>query len=133
MRPPRRVSLPHQLQFNYNSKLHLNQTQIPGKMHGRGQYRYAEGDIYSGEWREDKRHGKGTVEYVSNQVSLIEVDGEYIFMLASNGWSLVGVDVYVNLLLRLRGFIIIVHNFKFNLQSPNLSTHPLPPTPGLHR
>ena len=34
-------------------------------MHGKGVYRYAEGDVYSGEWREDKRHGKGTVQYVS--------------------------------------------------------------------
>ena len=30
-------------------------------MHGRGVYRYAEGDVYSGEWRDDRRHGKGTV------------------------------------------------------------------------
>ena len=57
-------------------------------MHGRGTYRYvvpsafaefrtcigtswhpltteAEGDVYQGEWRDDKRHGKGVVTYAA--------------------------------------------------------------------
>ncbi len=32
-------------------------------MHGKGIYTYHNGDKYDGEWREDKRHGKGTVTY----------------------------------------------------------------------
>ena len=32
-------------------------------MHGKGVYTYHNGDMYDGEWREDKRHGKGTVTY----------------------------------------------------------------------
>ena len=32
-------------------------------MHGKGTYFYSNGDKYEGEWREDKRHGKGMVTY----------------------------------------------------------------------
>lgn len=32
-------------------------------MHGQGTYYYADGDMYTGEWQNDKRHGVGKVEY----------------------------------------------------------------------
>eukprot|EP01043_Picozoa_sp_COSAG02_P026052 COSAG02_NODE_1489_length_12365_cov_22.798793_5_plen_1063_part_00 len=32
-------------------------------MHGKGVYTYHNGDVYDGEWREDKPHGKGVVTY----------------------------------------------------------------------
>lgn len=48
-------------------------------MHGKGVYRYSEGDVYSGEWREDKRHGKGTVTYVSSKGSVVEkYEGDWV-------------------------------------------------------
>ena len=36
-------------------------------MHGKGVYTYHNGDQYDGEWREDKRHGKGTVTYAADE------------------------------------------------------------------
>lgn len=32
-------------------------------MHGQGTYIYGDGDKYEGEWKDDKRHGKGTITY----------------------------------------------------------------------
>ena len=34
-------------------------------MHGRGTYTYADGDQYEGDWKDDRRHGKGTVTYAA--------------------------------------------------------------------
>lgn len=48
-------------------------------MHGFGTYRYAEGDVYQGDWRDDKRHGKGTVVYVGLKGEIIEkFDGDWV-------------------------------------------------------
>ena len=32
---------------------------MKGKIHGRGVFRFADGDVYEGEWKEDKIHGIG--------------------------------------------------------------------------
>jgi hypothetical protein len=29
-------------------------------MNGQGEYHYKNGDIYTGEWRDDQKHGEGT-------------------------------------------------------------------------
>ena len=34
--------------------------------HGQGDCMYKNGDTYSGSWKEDQRHGKGTMRYVAN-------------------------------------------------------------------
>uniref|UniRef100_A0A0G4H3Z3 MORN repeat-containing protein 5 n=1 Tax=Chromera velia CCMP2878 TaxID=1169474 RepID=A0A0G4H3Z3_9ALVE len=49
-------------------------------MHGKGTTRYAEGDVYTGEWRDDKRRGKGTVTYVSAKGSVVEekYEGDWV-------------------------------------------------------
>jgi hypothetical protein len=36
-----------------------------GKKHGKGTYSFASGSKYEGEWEEDKKHGKGTYSYAS--------------------------------------------------------------------
>ena len=41
-------------------------------MHGPGTYAYADGDKYEGEWKDDKRHGKGTVTYRGQDGSIVE-------------------------------------------------------------
>ena len=41
-------------------------------MHGTGTYYYANGDKYEGEWKDDKRHGKGTVMYRGEDGSIAE-------------------------------------------------------------
>ena len=40
-------------------------------MHGKGIYKYADGDVYDGEWKDDKKHGKGIFKYVSGE----KIDG----------------------------------------------------------
>merc|ERR1712000_265144 len=37
-----------------------------GKKHGFGIYKYANGDEYSGDWRDGKRDGRGILEYARN-------------------------------------------------------------------
>ena len=44
-----------------------------GKMHGRGKYTYASGDVYEGEFKDDKRNGRGKYTYASGDV----YEGEY--------------------------------------------------------
>ena len=39
-------------------------------MHGRGKYSYASGNVYEGEWAEEKKHGKGTFTYASGAVEV---------------------------------------------------------------
>jgi hypothetical protein len=46
-------------------------------MNGRGAYRYAEGDTYEGDWKNDKRHGKGKVTYVSDGRISESYDGDW--------------------------------------------------------
>ena len=41
-------------------------------MNGQGTYIYQDGDKYEGEWRDDKRHGKGTVTYRGTDGSIVE-------------------------------------------------------------
>lgn len=41
-------------------------------MHGQGTYVYADGDKYEGEWKDDKRHGRGTVTYRGQDGSVVE-------------------------------------------------------------
>ena len=43
------------------------------KMEGRGVYKYASGDVYNGEYKNDKREGRGVFIYASGSV----YDGEY--------------------------------------------------------
>ena len=31
-----------------------------GKRHGKGTYKYADGRVYEGDWKDDNKHGKGT-------------------------------------------------------------------------
>lgn len=38
------------------------------KRHGRGTYRYTNGDVYIGEWSADMRHGKGEYHYVDEDM-----------------------------------------------------------------
>ena len=42
-------------------------------MNGRGIYRWANGDVYDGEWKDDKKHGKGIRRWADGDV----YDGEY--------------------------------------------------------
>jgi len=37
-------------------------------MHGSGTFRYADGSVYEGEWKDGKRHGTGTCQYVDGNV-----------------------------------------------------------------
>jgi hypothetical protein len=48
-------------------------------MHGHGTYYYADGDKYEGEWKEDKRHGKGVVTYAGQNGTISEkYDGDWV-------------------------------------------------------
>lgn len=48
-------------------------------MHGYGVYIYADGDKYEGEWREDKRHGRGTVIYAAPDGGVAEkYEGDWV-------------------------------------------------------
>ena len=42
-------------------------------MHGKGTYTWLNGDMYAGDWRNDKRHGKGKSKYTDGE----EYDGEW--------------------------------------------------------
>ena len=39
-----------------------------GQYHGRGVYRYADGNVYEGEWKDDKMHGRGVFRYADGDV-----------------------------------------------------------------
>ena len=41
-----------------------------GEKHGRGQIRYADGRVYDGSWRDDKKHGSGCMVYGGGDVRL---------------------------------------------------------------
>ena len=41
---------------------------VEGQMHGRGVYRYANGDMYEGDWNDDYRHGRGVYRYADGAV-----------------------------------------------------------------
>jgi len=40
-------------------------------MHGKGIYKYADGYVYDGEWKDDKRHEKRFFKYASGE----KIDG----------------------------------------------------------
>lgn len=44
------------------------------KKHGKGDYRWADGRIYSGEWLEGKQHGIGFMLYPNNKVKKAKYD-----------------------------------------------------------
>ena len=44
------------------------------KKHGKGKMRYADGDIYYGNWDEDKKHGRGKMTYKNGDI----YDGEWV-------------------------------------------------------
>ena len=39
------------------------------EMHGRGVYRYTSGAVYEGDWKDDKRHGQGVHRYADGSIS----------------------------------------------------------------
>ena len=39
-----------------------------GQRHGRGVYRYADGDVYEGDYKDNKKHGRGVFRYTSGDV-----------------------------------------------------------------
>ena len=41
-------------------------------MNGQGTYVYSDGDKYEGQWKDDKRHGKGTVTYRGQDGNVVE-------------------------------------------------------------
>lgn len=43
--------------------LNFNCNYLPGKRHGRGEYRYADGTKYIGIWDNDRIHGEGSCWY----------------------------------------------------------------------
>ena len=48
------------------------------KKHGRGVYRFASGAVYEGEWKDDKKHGRGTFRFADGRVYEGEFkDGKY--------------------------------------------------------
>jgi hypothetical protein len=49
-----------------------------GKKHGQGTYNHASGAQYSGEWKDDKKHGQGTDNYANGNQYIGEwKDGKY--------------------------------------------------------
>ena len=40
-------------------------------MNGQGEYHYKNGDIYTGEWREDQKHGEGTYYVDEDQIKQV--------------------------------------------------------------
>lgn len=57
-----RASGPGELSWHYDGKTELYEGEMrDGKRHGRGTYVWANGDRYDGEWRNGNRHGYGTV------------------------------------------------------------------------
>ena len=48
-------------------------------MHNKGTYHYSNGDRYEGEWRDDKRHGKGVVTYAGPNGTVQEkYEGDWV-------------------------------------------------------
>jgi hypothetical protein len=45
---------------------------VDGKMNGQGTYVYSDGDKYEGQWKDDKRHVKGTVTYRGQDGNVVE-------------------------------------------------------------
>jgi hypothetical protein len=43
------------------------------KLHGKGTFRYLNGDVYNGEWNEGKKNGRGTLIWADGDV----YDGEW--------------------------------------------------------
>jgi hypothetical protein len=62
------------LNFGYNPdsvytiERYTGHVNIRGEYHGTGAYRYANGDVYSGEWENGKRHGRGTYRRADGKV-----------------------------------------------------------------
>lgn len=46
------------------------------KRHGKGSYTYSQGDVYTGDWADDERHGLGT--YTFKQSSAVVVFGTWV-------------------------------------------------------
>ena len=47
-----------------------------GRMEGRGSYRFSNGDIFTGDYRGDKREGRGTLQYRLNGLQQLQQDRE---------------------------------------------------------
>ena len=45
-----------------------------GKCHGRGTEKFANGDVYEGEYKDGKRHGLRTYAYADRDVSFFSVE-----------------------------------------------------------
>ena len=55
------------------------------KKHGKGTYLFLDGDKYVGEFKDDKKTGKGTYTFASGKVkSGIWADGKYLYDLAES-------------------------------------------------
>ena len=61
-----------------------------GKMYRRGVQKYANGDIYDGEWVDGKRHGKGKFLYACGDM--------YIGEFENNQWAGFGIHTRVDFL-----------------------------------
>jgi hypothetical protein len=62
------------LNFGYNPDniytvgLYTGHLNVRGEYHGTGTYRYANGDVYSGEWERGMKHGAGTYRWADGTV-----------------------------------------------------------------
>ena len=48
--------------------LYEGERNAAGQMEGRGTARYADGDVYKGEWKAGKEEGRGTYRYADGDV-----------------------------------------------------------------
>jgi hypothetical protein len=61
-----------------------------GKHYGQGTFKNADGDVYVGEWKNGKRHGLGTLKWADGDVYVGDwEDGEFV-----NGSILHGLSIY---------------------------------------
>ena len=56
-----------------NGDVYTGDVNNDGKFHGNGTMKYADGSLYTGEWRDNKRNGKGCIKYANGN----SYDGEW--------------------------------------------------------
>lgn len=69
----RQTSNEHHIVYSNNDEYHGNQNLIVGEMknnmkHGRGVYKFANGNRYEGEWLNNAKHGTGKYFYSSGDL-----------------------------------------------------------------